>query len=134
MDNPVWKARPIVEMLKAVIVDPDTTTEQKGDATTILGYISRRAKKFAHLPTLDQQAYGMLTTIDAHSLWEHPESWEITTVKDEECVRQIEPENIETPKPPSSEREPELEPEAPESKLSGEDKLRLAKEFTRGLI
>jgi hypothetical protein len=137
MDNPTWKGKSIVEMLKAVIIDPDTTTEQKGDATTILGYISRRAKRFAHLPEPDQQAYGMVTRIDALALWEHSASWEITTVKGEECVQQIEPENISTsPEPESTppESEPEPQPEVDEPILSGDEKLARAKALTRGLL
>jgi hypothetical protein len=137
-DNPKWKGKR-VEMLKAVVSDPETTPEQKQRATTILGYLSRRAKKFAHLPELDQQAYAMSARIDASALWEWPERWEIVTEKGEECVRQIEPEVISaSPEPESTptelELEPEPQPEVDEPVLSGDEKLRLAKESTRGLL
>jgi metal-responsive CopG/Arc/MetJ family transcriptional regulator len=90
MDNPAWKGKSIVEMLKAVVSDPETSPEQKSDAIAILSYIARRTKAKANLLDLDQHAWGMLVTIDAHSLWEHPEGWEIAVVKGEERVRQIE--------------------------------------------
>jgi hypothetical protein len=132
-DNPKWKGKR-VEMLKAVVSDPETTPEQKQRATTILGYISRRAKKFAHLPELDQQAYAMSTRIDASALWEWPEGWEIVIEKGEECVRQIEPEVISTSPETPTELEPEPQPEVDEPVLSGDEKLRLAKESTQGLL
>jgi|SRR5579862_2284461 len=135
-DNPKWKGKR-VEMLKAVVGDSETTSEQKQRATIILGYISRRLKKFAHLPELDQQAYGMLTTIHAGSLWEWPDEWELVTVKGEECVRQIEPENLSTsPEPESTptDPEPEPQPEVDEPDLSGAEKLARAKALVQGLL
>lgn len=136
-DNPIWKGKSVTEMLKAVVSDPTTSTDQKKDATAILEHVSRRAKKFAHLPALDQQVQGMLAQYDADSLWEWPSDWNITVIDGEELVRRVDPDDSITPPAKSPEPgEPEDEPtkDASNGPLSGEAKLKAAKAFAKGIM
>jgi hypothetical protein len=134
-DNPVWKGKPILELLQAVLLDTETTKSQKERATSILAYVARKRKWFLSThPELD--AYEGLLRFDAMALWDFYPDWQIVTEKDEERVCHIEPEEIVTSTAKSSEQEVELqqEPEQDESELSGEQKLQRAREQTRGML
>jgi hypothetical protein len=142
--NWAWKGK-FTEMLQAVILDGETTPEEKEQATTILAYCSRKQKAVAHLPELDQKAHAMLGYINASSLWERPDHYEI--VIDKDGVEQVKstPEGdayIEsivnrhrtpapTAKPLAPEPPSEVEPTGP---LTAAQKLEAARRETRGML
>ena len=140
-DNPAWKGRSIVELLKTVVTSPDATESQKERAATILSYVTRMHKRLTAEFTEAPEASLLMERIDAGALWDFYPEWEIHTDKEGvERVRKIEPQVITSstkPAPTAKALEPQPEPEVeqqePDEPLTGEAKLKAAKEWAKTL-
>jgi hypothetical protein len=135
-DNPTWKGKSIIDLLKTVVVDAGTTPEQKERALDILAYVARMHKRLTLEFPDAPEASLMMERIDAGALWDFYPRWEILTDKDGvERVREIEPQAITAPTKPAPEPqpEPEVEQQEPDEPLTGEAKLKAAKEWAKTL-
>jgi hypothetical protein len=135
--DPIEIQTPLIDELVA-IVNGEKASDRRPLAVEILKYVSQRQTDAQSLPELDRAANQMLINIRIGSLWNGDEH--LVTVKSSGIERleidKSEPEDFTAPTKAASEPEPtEVEPEQePEEPMTGEDKLRKAKEEVKGLL